>query len=155
MTKVGRPEGASFKSKTSVLTVLMDFENGLILKEILERLSFFDRRTVINTLKELCEKDKVVEKRKKGKYRIYRVVDRSYYSKLRLKRSLKETKPLIDRKLEEVFRGSGIKLEEVLQRLLKEQYAERIRAGEYFDLILRKVRAEIVEERKEKSRIDL
>ena len=153
MKKVGRPEGASFTSKTSVLTVLMDSQKGLIFKDIIER-SGLDKRTVSKTLKELCDDAiKVVKKEKRGKYRIYRVIDRSYYSKLRLQRRLKETKPLIDTKIEDMFKGTGIKPQEVLKRLLKDRYVERISAGDYFDLILRRVKAEIITERKESRRI--
>lgn len=152
--KRGRPKGASFGVQISILSILMDYEEGLNLKTLIQRIKF-DRKTVINALKELCEK-KVIKKTKVGRYSIHKVVDRKYYGKLRLNRALKETKPFkFGKCFEEILEKENIRFREVGDRLLKEPYVDQVINRENFDLILRRIIAEIKEERKQKRVIEI
>ncbi len=81
---------------------------------------------------------------------------RKYYHDLRLKKTLKDTKPFtFDRLFEKRARRYNVKFKEVGKRLLAEPYASQIFNGENLDLILRRVITEIVEERKRQRVIDL
>lgn len=151
----GRPKGSK-GSQIKILAILQVYVNGLNLKTLVEKTKM-DRKTVINAVKELV-KCKAIEKTKIGRMTIHKITSEGwrYYSNLRLERTLKETKPFkFDRLLEERARKANIKFSQVGKRLLEEPYASQIFNGQNFDLILRRVISELIEDKRRKRIIEL
>jgi DNA-binding MarR family transcriptional regulator len=155
-SKRGRPKGLAFKTQENILLCLDVEENGLNLKTIVRRTQL-NKKTVIKTLKKFIGRG-FIKKRKVGRYSIYTIVrpkGSQYCYKLRLGRTLKQTKPFrFDRLIEKRARKFNIKFAEIGERLLRD-YPDEIVSGKNFDLTLRGVISEIIEERKRKREIDL
>jgi len=154
--KRGRPKGFAFKTQEKVFLCLKSHVEGLNLKTILQR-TRLNKKTAIKALKEFVERG-FAEKRKAGRYCIYKITKRGdqYYYRLRTHELARRTKVfnfdrLFGKRARKLKLHTKKRFPEVEERLLQ-RFDEAVKN---FDLTLRKIISEIAEEDKKKRIIEL
>jgi len=161
LAKRGRPKGLAYKTQTRIISILMDYPSGLNLKTLVVKTGF-NKKTVISALKKLCDpKLGIIDKRKVGRYSVYKIVKPNgiqYFHKLRMERLVKETEGaridfdiLFEKRARKLRLHTKKRFPEVSERLL-ERYDE---ATKNFKQTLLKIISEIAEEDKKKRTIEL